>query len=152
MTHIVKFAFAAIIALAAQRAAAADAIPPDFRGEWVPATADCTSPQRLKVSETQLTLINGRDSQSYGGIGIPTTFFGPDYTGISVVAMPEVDSGNSPFTVYFNNDDKKGETKVEIYIEMKGPQNAQMKAIQDAAKKLAARFPALNLNPLKKCS
>jgi len=42
-------------------------------------------------------------------------------------------------------------TKVEIYQEIKGPQNAQVKAIQAAARKLAGRFPALNLAPLKQC-
>jgi hypothetical protein len=34
---------------------------------------------------------------------------------------------------------------------MKGPQNAPLKAIQDANKKLAGRFPALNQKPLKQC-
>ncbi len=68
------------------------------------------------------------------------------------VAMPEIDSGNSPFTVYFNADEKRGVTRVEIYQEIKGPQNSQVKAIQAANKKLAARFPELNLKPLKHCA
>lgn len=97
-----------------------------------------------------MTLINGKDSAPYGDIGIARTFFGPDYQGISVVAMPEIDGGNSPFTVYFSADEKKGVTKLEIYQEIKGPQNAQLEAIQAAAKKLSERFP-LNSIPLKKC-
>lgn len=123
----------------------------ELRGDWVPATAGCDASQRLRVAESTLTLINGKDTASYGNIGIPTSFFGPEYQGISVVAMPEIDSGNSPFTVYFNADEKKGVTRVEIYVEMKGAMNAQVKAIQDANKKLAGRFPALNLKPLKQC-
>ena len=63
---------------------------------------------------------------------------------------PEIDSGNPPFTVYFNADEKKGVTKLDIYQEIKGPMNAQVSATQAAAKKLAARFP-LNSVPLKKC-
>jgi hypothetical protein len=149
--NVTNLALVMLLLAPAAQALAGDAVPAEFRGDWVPASGDCAALQRLKVAESTLTLVNGKDSQSYGGIGIPTTFFGPDYTGISVVAIPEVDGGNAPFTVYFNYDDKKGVTEVEIYVEMKGPQNAQLKAIQDAAKKLAARFPALNLKPLKKC-
>lgn len=126
-------------------------IAPELHGDWVPEKSTCDSAQRLRVGDSSMTLINGKDTASYGNIGVPSTFFGPDYTGISVVAMPEIDSGNSPFTVYFNADEKKGVTRVEIYQEMKGPQNAQVKAIQAANKKLAGRFPALNMKPLKYC-
>jgi hypothetical protein len=150
ITHLRSALAAAVMALSVQPALA-DAIPAEFRGEWVAASGDCKAAERLQVGDATLTLINGKDSQTYGNVGLPTSFFGPDYTGISVVAMPDVDSGNSPFTVYFNDDEKKGVTRVEIYVEMKGPQNAQVKAIQDAAKKLAGRFPALNQTPLKKC-
>lgn len=129
----------------------ADEIPAEFRGDWVPEKAACSSGQRLGVGDKTLTLVNGKDVASYGDVGIPTSYFGPDYTGNSIVAIPEVNSMNAPFTVYFNHNEKKGVAMVEIYVEMKGPQNAQVKAIQDAAKKLAGRFPELNLAALKKC-
>jgi hypothetical protein len=32
-------------------------------------------------------------------------FFGPDYRGIARVAIPEFESMNSPFTVFFNWDE-----------------------------------------------
>jgi hypothetical protein len=124
-------------------------IPAEFRGDWVPRTATCESAVRFRVTETELILVNGKDSQAWGNVGVPTSFFGPDYKGISAVALPDFDK-DQPFTVYFNADEKRGVTIVEIYSEMKGPMNAQVAAIQAAAKKLAARFP-LNKVPLKKC-
>ena len=136
--------------LHAQYAGAQDKVPAAFQGDWVPASGNCQSPARFRVTEDKMTLINGKDSAVYGDIAIAHSFFVQDYQGISVVAMPDFNSGNPPFTVYFNADEKKDVTKVEIYTEMKGPQNAQVKAIQTAAKKLADRFP-LNKIPLKKC-
>jgi hypothetical protein len=124
-------------------------IPAQFRGDWVPQTAECTSPVKLRVADATLTLINGADSQAWGNVGVPTSFFGPDYHGISVVALPDFD-GTQPFTVYFNADEKKGVTKVEIYTEMKGKLNPVQAKLQADAKRLATRFP-LNSLPLKKC-
>jgi hypothetical protein len=140
-----------ILVLATSFAVAQDKVPAEFQGDWVPATATCGSPARFRVTESKMTLVNGKDSASYGDIAIAHSFFGPDYQGISVVAMPELNSGNPPFTVYFNADEHKGVTKLEIYQEIKGVQNAQVKAIQATAKKLAERFP-LNSVPLKKCA
>jgi hypothetical protein len=142
---------AAILSLGARHVIAEDQIPVEFRGDWVPAKATCQSPLRFRIAETRMTLVNGKDSASYGDIGITHTYFGPEYQGISFVAIPELNSGNSPFTVFFNADEKKGVTRVDIYQEIKGPMNAQLKAIQQAAKKLAERFP-LNSVALKKCS
>jgi hypothetical protein len=136
--------------LGAGAAAAQDKIPADFQGDWVPAKSDCQSPARFRVTETGMTLVNGKDSQSYGDVGIAYSFLGPDYQGIIVVALPEVNSGETPFTVYFNADEKKGVTTLDIYSEMQGVTNAQVMAIQAANKKLAERFP-LNKLPLKKC-
>ncbi len=135
--------------LLAAHASAQTAIPAEFHGDWVPQTASCQSPARLRVAQGTLTLINGKDSQAWDNVGLPASFFGPDYSGISIVALPDFD-GEQPFTVYFNADEKKGVTKVNIYSEMRGPMNPQVAAIQAAAKKLATRFP-LNDLALKKC-
>ena len=140
-----------ILVLATQYAVAEDKVPAEFQGDWVPATATCQSPVRFRVTETRMTLVNGKDSTSYGDIAITYSYFGPDYQGISVVSMPEFNSGNAPFTVFFNADEHKGVTKLDIYQEIKGPTNAQVRAIQAAAKKLSERFP-LNRVPLKKCT
>lgn len=140
---------AAAVLFAGASLVARDTIPSEFRGDWVPQKAECASAVKLRVEEATLTLVNGADSQSWGNVGVPTSFFGPDYQGISAVALPDFDA-SQPFTVYFNADEKKGVTKVSIYSEMKGPMNPQVAKIQAAAKKLASRFP-LNDLPLKKC-
>jgi len=145
----VRAVAAAAVLLGAAHVLAQASIPPEFHGDWAPAAAECKSGVRLRVAEGTLTLINGQDTQTWGNVGVPTTFFGPDYTGISVVALPDFDA-SQPFTAYFNADEKKGVTKVNIYNEMRGPMNPQVAAIQAAARKLAARFP-LNDVPLKKC-
>jgi len=137
-------------ALGAQDACAQ--IPGEFHGTWVPATAACDSATKLEVAVDKLTLVNGADKESFGDIGIPASFFGPEYSGISVVAVPGINGPTQPFTLFFNADEKKGETRIDIYQDMGDTSgNPQLDAVQTAAKKLADRFPALNRTTLKKC-
>lgn len=144
-------ALAVLLALPAHHAGAASApMPAEFQGDWVPASGACDAAVRLRVDSDRMTLANGKDTQSWGDLETALSFFGPDYQGTSVVVMPDFGSGNPPFTVYFNADDKQGVTKVEIYVEIKGNTNPQVAALQATAKKLAQRFP-LNMMPLKKC-
>lgn len=135
--------------VAASVLTAAQAIPAAFQGDWVPLSAPCTSTVRFRVTEKTFTLINGKDSQSWGRIALPGAYFGPDYRGISVVAIPDFDF-SEPFKVYFNTGEKKGVTRVEIYVEMKEPPSAPVAKLQADAQQLAKRFPLNNL-PLKKC-
>jgi hypothetical protein len=143
-------AAAILLAAGAGNAAAEDKVPADQQGDWVPAKAACQSPLRFRVAETRMTLINGKDSESYGDIGITHTFFGPDYQGISFVAIPEFNRGDTAFTVYFNADEKKGMTKLSILVGQEAPGNDSYNAIVRAAKKLNQRFPLDNVL-LKKC-
>lgn len=141
------------VALATTLAAAASAPMPDEAiGDWVPATASCDATTRLRVEAQRMTLINGADRQSWGDLETALTFFGPEYQGISTVVMPDFASGDPPFTVYFNADEKPGVTKVEIYVPMQGNTNPQVAAIQAKHEKLAKRFPGLNMTALKKCA
>jgi len=139
-----------VASLESRYAIAQDKLPPEVQGDWVQATATCDSPVRFRVAETQMTLMNGKDSESYGDIGTTYSYFGPDYEGISFVSIPNFNS-DQPFTVFWNDEEQKGVTKLYIYQEIQGPSNPQVDAIQAAAKKLAERFP-LNLVPLKKCA
>jgi hypothetical protein len=125
----------------------------DFLGDWVPASADCAgSKLRLRVGETQMTLMNGKDEAAFGNVAWPTTYFGPDYQGISAVAIPDGDSGNQLFSVYFNADEKKGVTKLvfEEGVERPEPQFAPYNEIFRKAKALKARFPLTD--ELKRCA
>lgn len=140
-----------LLAICAPAAMAQDAMPAEFIGDWVPAGATCSAaPMRFRAAPTSVTLINGRDSQTYGDLGLARTFFGPEYHGISQVLMPELNSGEPPFTVYFNAEEKRGVTKLDIYTYMPGPMNPQGVAIQGRAKRLSQRFP-LHQVALKKC-
>jgi hypothetical protein len=145
---VAGLAMAAVI-VASAPARAQSPIPAEFQGDWVAASATCESLVRFRVAPLTLSLINGTDTQSWSNVALPTSFFGPAYTGMSVVALPDFD-GSQPFTAFFNADEKKGVARLEIYFEMKGNLNPAVAKIQAAAKQLAARFP-LNNVPLKKC-
>jgi hypothetical protein len=142
----------AALAAASLALAASGPMPDDVVGDWVPASASCDAKQRLRVEPARMTLVNGSDQQSWGDLETALTFFGPEYDGISKVVMPDFESGDPPFTVYFNADEKQGVTKVEIYVPMQGNTNPQVAAIQARHEKLAKRFPALNMTALKKCA
>jgi hypothetical protein len=131
-------------------ARADEVIPTEFHGDWAPKAEGCESKTKFRVAGDTLTLVNGRDSEAYGNVAIAHSFFGPAYEGISVVAIPEFDSGAQPFTVFFNSEEQRGVTRVEIYREMKGVTNPAVLAIQEKAKKLAERFPVNDI-PLAKC-
>ncbi len=121
----------------------------EFRGDWA-APGRCGTGVRLRVTETQFVLINGTNSATYGDIAWPTTFFGPDYEGITRVAIPEFESMESPFTVFFNADGKRGDAKVDIGPLDQIPGNATYNRITAANRALAARFP-FGTTILRKC-
>jgi hypothetical protein len=140
---------AAALNVSASSVLAQTPIPAQFRGDWVAQTATCQSPVRFRVAETTMTLVNAQDSQTWGDVALPSGYFGPDYNGISVVAIADFE-GSQPFTVFFNADEKKGIARVDIYTEMGRSPNPAVAKLQAAAKALATRFP-LNGLPLKKC-
>ena len=37
-------------------------VPAEFTGDWVPASAMCSSPARIRVEAAKITLVNGTDS------------------------------------------------------------------------------------------
>lgn len=130
---------------------AQDVVPAEFIGDWVPASGTCDSPARFRAGGNRFTLINGKDSASYGDLFMSASYFGPDYSGISKVVVPDSNTNDPPFMVFFNADDKKGATKLDIYTEGPVSPHAALAAMQMAYKKLAQRFP-LNAIPLKKCA
>lgn len=144
----------ALWALGVAQHALGQGTPAQFLGDWVPAGSDCSSATiRLRVGETQFTLVHGKDEASFGNIAWPTSYFGPDYQGISAVAIPDGDSGNQLLTVYFNADEKKGVTKLvfEEGQERPEPQFEVYNQIFRKAKALKARFPLADVD-LKQCA
>lgn len=121
---------------AVPRAAAAQTneIPREFVGDWVPARSACTAPMRFRVAPRQVTLVNGRDSATYGDVDICLTCAGGTrYEGITVFMLPQYSSGNSPFMAHFNAEEKRGVTRLE-----------------DMKPEVAKRFP-LGAVALRKC-
>jgi hypothetical protein len=124
-------------------------VPEQLRGDWVPAKGGCDSPLRFRALVDTVELVNGKDREVYGGLEWPTGFFGPDYQGISVVGIPEFE-GSQPFYMYFNADEKKGITKLQILAGEEVPGREALNAPIRAAKKLNGRFPLHDVE-LKKC-
>ena len=101
--------------LASAHAAAAQ-VPAEYRGEWVAASAACTAPLRARIETARLTLVNGADMESFGGIEMAgPSYFGPDYSGISRVLITEFE-GAQPVTATFNLSEKKGVAQLELGV------------------------------------
>ena len=128
-------------------------VPAEYRGDWVAASAACTAPVRVRVEPTRITLVNGTDTESLGGLEMAGPgFFPPDYRGIQAVAITEF-SGDQPLSATFNHGEKKGVAIVEMAIP--GPDRpgaAAANAMNAHFRKLnlAKRFP-LHQVALKKC-
>lgn len=128
-------------------------VPAEFLGDWVAASAACTATVRVRVEPTRITLVNGTDTESLGGIEMAGPgYWGPDYKGIMALAITEF-SGDQPLTASFNYGEKKGVARVEMAIPGPDrPGNAVLNAMNAHFRKLnlAKRFP-LHQVPLKKC-
>lgn len=147
-----RFVCAGLFVLALTGAArpAAAQVPAEFTGDWVPASAMCSSPARIRVEAAKITLVNGADSEAFGGIEMAGPgFFGPDYRGISAVAMAEFDK-DQPVQMYFNYNEKKGVAQAELAT----PITANVNALNAIGKALNARLSKLNLisvSPSTRC-
>lgn len=140
-----------LAALSVSRVAAQ--IPGEFQGDWVSAQTSCEASTRFRVEAAKLTLINGADSESFGGVEMAgPAYWGPDYRGIMAVAISEF-SGDQPVIATFNLDEKKGAAKVELAAATPGARSAASLALNARYTKLnlAKRFP-LHAVPLKKCA
>ena len=145
----VVFCFAASIF----SADASSAVPAEFQGTWVPIKATCESPVRMLIAADRLTLVNGTDSQGFGGIEMAGPgYFQPGYRGIMAVLITEF-NGHQPVTVIFNLNEKKGVAQADFSPVQPGATTAQGRSYNSHISKLnlARRF-ALDKVPLKKCA
>jgi hypothetical protein len=141
-----------LAAFAAGDLIAATPVPVPLQGKWVAASASCESPVRMQVAATSITLVNGTDTQTLGGIEMAGPgYFPPGYRGIQAVLITEFD-GHQPVTVTFNADEKKGVARAEFVRVMPGQPTPQLKAYNAHIGKLdlARRFP-MDKAALKKC-
>ena len=137
----------------ASAAAAPSVVPAEFQGTWVPSKAACDSPVHVRITGDRLTLANGSDSESIGGIEMAGPgFFPPNYSGIMAVLLTEFE-GDQPVTAIFNLNEKKGVAQVEFAPVMPGKGTPQLAKYNAHISKLnlAKRFP-LNKVLLKRCA
>jgi hypothetical protein len=138
---------------AASVAAAANPVPVEFQGRWVPSPAACTSPTAVLVAADRLTLINGKDSEALGGVEMAGSgYFAHDYQGIMQVLLTD-SSGDQPAVMTFNLGEKAGVAEIEYSPVMPGKSTPQLDAYNAHIKKLdlAKRFPLAKI-ALKKCA
>lgn len=111
-------------------------VPPDFLGDWVPATRSCQSDLRFRVEPSAVVLINGAQSKSFGNLDFCYSCEGgAKYNGKVVWLLPEFGGKDEPpFTAYFNAGEKVGVVKLDF-------QDAEVKRL----------FP-LHQVPLKRCA
>src|SRR5688572_19021760 len=63
---IVSAAFiAAALAVGNAAAMTGGSVSPEFRGEWVPGNATCTSPTKLVIEANAVTFVNGSQRAAY---------------------------------------------------------------------------------------
>lgn len=141
-----------VLCLLAAQAASAQ-VPAEYLGDWVLSTAQCSVPVRVRFESATITLINGTDRESFGGIEMAGPgYFEPGYRGIMAVAFAEF-SGDQPVIATFNVNEKKGVAQLDFAAPtpVRSP-NATLTALNARYTKLnlAKRFP-LNAKPLKKC-
>jgi hypothetical protein len=104
----------------------------EFRGEWVPAKAACTSPLRLKIDAHLVSFVKGTDRAEYRKLEQCFSCMGHDVENITLLSTDAM--GDSPFTVYLDGSKKRVGVKVDFSND----------------KKLGARFP-FGSEGLKKC-
>jgi hypothetical protein len=150
---VVACAFSMACVVAPISAAQGGPVPAEWQGTWVPLKAACDSPVRVAITADQLTLVNGKDRQSIGGIEMAGPgYWGPDYHGIEAVLITEFE-GQQPLTAVFNVGERKGVAQVSFAPVQGGASgNALLSAYNERITELnlARRFP-LHEVPLKKC-
>lgn len=104
----------------------------EFRGEWVPARALCTSPLRLIIEANKVTFVKGSDRAEYIKLDQCFTCMGRDVENITWLTTDAM--GDSPFIIYLDGSKKKAAVSVDFSND----------------KKLGSRFP-FGAGQLKKC-
>ncbi len=107
------------------------AVHAGFLGEWVPATATCTSPLKLVIGANRVAFVSGADRAEYTRLEQCFSCAGQGVEGVTLLSTDAM--GDSPFMITLDESHKR-RTSMTI----------------DLDKKLAARFP-LGTKPLKRC-
>lgn len=122
----------AVLAIPTSQTLTGGSIAAEFRGEWVPAKAACTSPLRLILEPTTVAFVKGSDRAEYRNLDQCFTCMGRDVENITLLSTDA--RGDSPFMIYLDGSKKKAAVQVDFSND----------------KELGRRFP-FGAGPLKKC-
>src|SRR5215216_7194807 len=84
----------------------------EFRGEWVPAKADCTSPLKLIIEPTTVTFVKGSDRAEYRKLDQCFTCMGHDVKDITLLSTDAM--GDSPFMIYLDGSKKRAAVTIDF--------------------------------------
>jgi hypothetical protein len=84
----------------------------EFRGEWVPAKAACTSPLKLIIGPTTVAFVNGSDRAEYRKLEQCFTCMGHDVKDITLLSTDAM--GDSPFMIYLDGSKRKAAVQVDL--------------------------------------
>ena len=129
---VISFSALAGLAFGARQTMTGGSVAAEFRGEWVPAKARCTSPLRLMIGPNVVTFVKGADREEFRKLEQCFSCMGHDVEDITLLSTDAM--GDSPFTIYLDSSKKKADVKVDFSND----------------KKLGARFP-FGVAALKKC-
>jgi hypothetical protein len=122
----------AVLAIPTLQTMTGGSVAAEFRGEWVPAKAACTSPLKLIIEPTTVIFVKGADRAEYRKLEQCFTCMGHDVENITMLSTDAM--GDSPFTIYLDGSKKKAAVQVDFSND----------------KKLGSRFP-FGAGTLKKC-
>jgi hypothetical protein len=83
-----------------------------FRGEWVPASAACTSPLKLVIGANVVTFVNGRQRAEYRQLEQCFTCMGRDVNNVTLLSTDAM--GDSPFMIYLDASKKTPMVRVDF--------------------------------------
>lgn len=122
----------AVLAFPTSQTLTGGSVAAEFRGEWVPAKAACTSSLKLIIEESTVTFVKGADRAEYRKLDQCFTCMGHDVKDITLLSTDAM--GDSPFMIYLDGSKKKAVVSVDF------PND----------KELGRRFP-FGTGTLKKC-
>jgi hypothetical protein len=124
---------AGVLAAGNTAAMTGETVAPEFRGNWVPGNAACSSPVRLEIQANAVTFVNGSQRAAYQKLEQCFSCMGRDVSGIVWLTTDAM--GDSPFTIYPDSTRKKAPS---------------ISTVEFSDKKLGQRFP-FGKGPLKRC-
>ena len=122
-----------VLASPASQTMTGGGVAAEFRGEWVPAKAACTSQLKLIIEERTVIFVKGSNRAEFRKLDQCFSCMGHDVENITLLSTDAM--GDSPFMIYLDGSKKKLAVTVDFSND----------------KELGKRFP-FGAGTLKKCN